>query len=497
MKKNIHFFNKGEAERKPQVLERIGIRGRLAMELADLSLPILPGFVIDADVAAHLDSQDLRGALAPWLERLAKLTGKSFGGPRQPHAPQDRRQPEPRDRHLSHAAQLRPDGLHDRGLQQVRRRELRLARDAVPGAGQPGDRAGHRGHGGPGEGREGLQAGDQGAGLRAERPDGREEEKAERGQARRAPAQGLFRRPVRAAGDRPEAHQPPAGDQRPEPGGHGPSHPAHGVRQLRQGLLLRPVLYPQHRDGRLGHPGRVFPGQVQRHRRVGGRYQPPGGEVPRGPEPHRAQGGRPLQGDPLHPVHRGEQEAVADRPALGDDEVDAGRHPPAPGPARPQARGRHLGGLADQAGSAERDPAPHHRLCLREGAALRQRRHHRRAGRGHRPRVLLHGEAAGRAQAGAAEGAGHEDDPVPSRLLRRGRQGDRGGHGRALDGGRLLGARLGRGAPVRQGLPREAGAEDPRHPGAAGRQGDQGRGLHHAERPVLRRALRCTSERPS
>lgn len=84
MKKNIHFFNKGEADRKPQVLERIGIRGRLAMELAQLSLPILPGFVIDAEVAAHLDQYDLKPALAPWLERLAKLTGKSFGDPSNP-----------------------------------------------------------------------------------------------------------------------------------------------------------------------------------------------------------------------------------------------------------------------------------------------------------------------------------------------------------------------------------------------------------------------------
>jgi predicted GTPase len=50
MKKNIHFFDQGEATTKPQVLERIGIRGRLAMELADLDLPILPGFIIDAEV---------------------------------------------------------------------------------------------------------------------------------------------------------------------------------------------------------------------------------------------------------------------------------------------------------------------------------------------------------------------------------------------------------------------------------------------------------------
>jgi pyruvate,orthophosphate dikinase len=79
MKKNIHFFDQGEATTKPQVLERIGIRGRLAMELADLDLPILPGFVIDAEVAAHLGDFDIWAALRPWFDRLAKLTGKTFG----------------------------------------------------------------------------------------------------------------------------------------------------------------------------------------------------------------------------------------------------------------------------------------------------------------------------------------------------------------------------------------------------------------------------------
>ena len=78
MKKNIHFFDQGEANTKPQVLERIGIRGRSAMELADLDLPILPGFLIDADVAAHLKDYNIWDTLRPWVDRLAKLTGKSF-----------------------------------------------------------------------------------------------------------------------------------------------------------------------------------------------------------------------------------------------------------------------------------------------------------------------------------------------------------------------------------------------------------------------------------
>jgi pyruvate,orthophosphate dikinase len=84
MKKNIHFFDQGEANVKPLLLEKLGIRGRLAMELADLDLPILPGFIIDADVAAHLGDFDIWAALRAWFDRLAKLTGKTFGDAENP-----------------------------------------------------------------------------------------------------------------------------------------------------------------------------------------------------------------------------------------------------------------------------------------------------------------------------------------------------------------------------------------------------------------------------
>ncbi len=54
------------------------------MELAALKLPILPGFVIDAEVAAQLGDDKVKDALAPWLARLAKRTGKTFGDPANP-----------------------------------------------------------------------------------------------------------------------------------------------------------------------------------------------------------------------------------------------------------------------------------------------------------------------------------------------------------------------------------------------------------------------------
>ena len=92
-------------------------------------------------------------------------------------------------------------------------------------------------------------------------------------------------------------------------------------------------------------------------------------------------------------------------------------------------------------------------------------RHRRRPGGGHRAGFLQHRGAAGRLQGGAAERGGHSPGPVPGRLLRRGREGHRGGQGRAVLRRRLLGARLGRRPAVRQGLPGEAGHEDPRQQG--------------------------------
>ncbi len=213
-------------------------------------------------------------------------------------------------------------------------------------------------------------------------------------------------------------------------------------------------------------PGRVFPEQVQRHRNERLRHRQHRQELPRGAGEDRAHGGGPLQGDPLHPLHGGEQEALADRPALGHDQVHPGRHPPAPGPARAQDRGRRLRRQADQAGAAQRDPAPHHRLHLREGDDVPHGRHHRRPRSGDRTGVLLHGRPPGGAQARPAEGAGHEDDPLPGLLVRGGREGHRGRHGCPLHGGRLLGARVGRCPPVRESLPGEARHEDqgqPRH----------------------------------
>jgi len=81
MKTNIHYFDKGRGDhegpgvgthRHPRPA-RDGARRPQAAHPA--------GFVIDADVASRLGDYKVMEALAPWLARLAKRTGKTFGDP--------------------------------------------------------------------------------------------------------------------------------------------------------------------------------------------------------------------------------------------------------------------------------------------------------------------------------------------------------------------------------------------------------------------------------
>jgi pyruvate,orthophosphate dikinase len=79
MKRSVYFFSDKEFVNKEEVLNKIGIRGRRAMELAELELPILPGFIIDADVASDLAEMHLKSQLQGFFKKLEAGTGKRFG----------------------------------------------------------------------------------------------------------------------------------------------------------------------------------------------------------------------------------------------------------------------------------------------------------------------------------------------------------------------------------------------------------------------------------
>ncbi len=79
MNKNIHFFSSKEFTKDSEVMAKIGIRGQQAMEFAALNLPILPGFIIDSEVASHLVDENLDAALKPYVKKLESITGKVLG----------------------------------------------------------------------------------------------------------------------------------------------------------------------------------------------------------------------------------------------------------------------------------------------------------------------------------------------------------------------------------------------------------------------------------
>ena len=79
MKRNVYFFSDRAYISKEEVLNKIGIRGRRAMELAELKLPILPGFVIDAEIASDLADMSMKPHLQSFFKKLEAGTGKRFG----------------------------------------------------------------------------------------------------------------------------------------------------------------------------------------------------------------------------------------------------------------------------------------------------------------------------------------------------------------------------------------------------------------------------------
>ncbi len=85
MTKNMHFFSRNNYVKNTATWEGFGLRGRQAMEFAALDLPILPGFIIDASVTAHLDKQDdMKRYLKNYLGKCEKITGKVFGNKENP-----------------------------------------------------------------------------------------------------------------------------------------------------------------------------------------------------------------------------------------------------------------------------------------------------------------------------------------------------------------------------------------------------------------------------
>ena len=79
MDKRIHFFSQNDVISKKIDGEKLGIRGRQANEFAELGFPILPGFILDADIASKIKPEEIKNDIAELLNKCSSLVGKKFG----------------------------------------------------------------------------------------------------------------------------------------------------------------------------------------------------------------------------------------------------------------------------------------------------------------------------------------------------------------------------------------------------------------------------------
>ncbi len=81
---NIVYFNKNLKEVDEKVRQRLGIRGRRAVDLAMMGLPIVPGFIIDSVLTQKLPQVNLKEALSTYIGQLEKDTKKKYGDVEKP-----------------------------------------------------------------------------------------------------------------------------------------------------------------------------------------------------------------------------------------------------------------------------------------------------------------------------------------------------------------------------------------------------------------------------
>ncbi len=85
MTKNVHYFSRNELPKKLLQSSKIGLRGKEALEFAKLNLPVVPGLIIDADVAGNLHNEKgIEKLLRTYFKKFSEKTGKEFGAETNP-----------------------------------------------------------------------------------------------------------------------------------------------------------------------------------------------------------------------------------------------------------------------------------------------------------------------------------------------------------------------------------------------------------------------------
>ncbi|MCL2833962.1 MAG: PEP-utilizing enzyme [Treponema sp.] len=84
MDNRIHFFSQIDVIPKKIESEKLGIRGRQANEFAELGFPILPGIILDSDIATEIKSDEIRKDISSMLVKAGGIVGKKYGDPDNP-----------------------------------------------------------------------------------------------------------------------------------------------------------------------------------------------------------------------------------------------------------------------------------------------------------------------------------------------------------------------------------------------------------------------------
>jgi pyruvate,orthophosphate dikinase len=84
MDSRIHFFSQKDVISSKTASELLGIRGRQANEFAELGFPILPGFILDTEIASEFDPKAAKKDIGVLLDKCAKIVGKTYGNEENP-----------------------------------------------------------------------------------------------------------------------------------------------------------------------------------------------------------------------------------------------------------------------------------------------------------------------------------------------------------------------------------------------------------------------------
>jgi len=84
MDSRIHFFSQKDVISSKVAPELLGIRGRQANEFAELGFPILPGIILDTDIASDIDIKSIKKDISDLLAKCAKMVGKGYGDVNNP-----------------------------------------------------------------------------------------------------------------------------------------------------------------------------------------------------------------------------------------------------------------------------------------------------------------------------------------------------------------------------------------------------------------------------